>query len=242
MKQTEHTAIVLRRADYRDNDRMLTLLSPTRGKLEVLSRGCRKPRSSLRNASELFALGDFEFYEKNGHLTLISANLIETFYPLRQDLDRLSCGSYCLNVAEALSQPGQNAQELFMLLLHTLSRLTFSDQPWKPLLTGFLLHAANLSGMKPRLNHCVECSRRLGEEPVLFDQEEGGVVCRECAGQGRGRYPLSAGQLTWLRQALTKGSAEWVDEGDCTAPWTVMRPYLESRLDYPPRAGSMLPE
>lgn len=37
MRQTENTAIVLRYANYRDYDRMLTLLSPTRGKLEVLS-------------------------------------------------------------------------------------------------------------------------------------------------------------------------------------------------------------
>ena len=43
MQQTENTAIVLRYANYKDNDRMLTLLSPTRGKMEVLSRGCRRP-------------------------------------------------------------------------------------------------------------------------------------------------------------------------------------------------------
>lgn len=38
-----------------------------------------------------------------------------------------------------------------MLLLHTLSRLTFSDQEWKPLLAGFLLHYAAVIGFKPRL-------------------------------------------------------------------------------------------
>lgn len=38
-----------------------------------------------------------------------------------------------------------------MLLLHTLSRLTFSNQPWKPLLSGFLLHYATAGGYRPRL-------------------------------------------------------------------------------------------
>ena len=88
MKQTEHTAIVLRYANYRDNDRMLTLFSPTKGRIEALARGCRKPRSPILNASELFALGDFELYERGNHLTVISANLMETFYPLRADFDR----------------------------------------------------------------------------------------------------------------------------------------------------------
>ena len=47
MKQTEHTAIVLRYANYRDNDRMLTLFSPTKGRIEALARGCRKPRAAF---------------------------------------------------------------------------------------------------------------------------------------------------------------------------------------------------
>ena len=79
MRQTERTAIVLRYANYRDNDRMLTLFSPTQGRIEALARGCRKPRSPILNASEMFALGDFELYQKGAHLTVISANLIETF-------------------------------------------------------------------------------------------------------------------------------------------------------------------
>ena len=126
MRQTERTAIVLRFANYRDNDRMLTLFSPTQGRIEALSRGCRKPRSPILNASELFALGDFELYQKGVHLTVISANLIETFYPLRQDFDRLAVGTYLLGVAEAYIQPGVPAQELFMLL--SLYLLTVSGE------------------------------------------------------------------------------------------------------------------
>ena len=92
MKQTENTAIVLRFANYRDNDRMLTLLSPTRGRLDVMLRNCRKPKSQFLNAGELFALGDYLLYESGGHATVTSVNLIETFYPLRSDYDRLTCG------------------------------------------------------------------------------------------------------------------------------------------------------
>ena len=163
MKQTEHTAIVLRYANYRDNDRMLTLFSPTKGRIEALARGCRKPRSPILNASELFALGDFELYERGNHLTVISANLMETFYPLRADFDRLAVGTYLLGVVENVIQPGVPAQETFMLLLHTLSRLTFSDQPWRPLLTGFLLHLSQSEGFVPRLHHCVHCQRRIAD-------------------------------------------------------------------------------
>ena len=241
MRQTERTAIVLRYANYRDNDRMLTLFSPTQGRIEALARGCRKPRSPILNASEMFALGAFELYQKGAHLTVISANLIETFYPLRQDFDRLAVGTYLLGVAEAFIQPGVPAQELFMLLLHTLSRLTFTDQPWKPLVAGFLLHLSACEGFKPRLMHCVHCGKRLTEtESTWFDHGEGGLVCRECHLQSQ--TPVSAAQVNWMRIMLTQGSAGWVDSPEYTAPYRLLRKYVEGKLDRPVRAADMLPE
>ena len=241
MRQTERTAIVLRYANYRDNDRMLTLFSPSQGRIEALARGCRKPRSPILNASEMFALGDFELYQKGAHLTVISANLIETFYPLRQDFDRLAVGTYLLGVTEGFIQPGVPAQELFMLLLHTLSRLTFSDQPWRPLVAGFLLHLSASEGFKPRLMHCVHCGKRLTEnESIWFDQQEGGLVCRDC--HHSQHTPVTAAQARWMRTMLDTGSAGWVDAPDCSAPFRLLRKYVESRLDRPVRAGDMLPE
>ena len=148
MHQTDHTAIVLRNAPYKDNDRMLTLLSPTKGRVEALARGCRRPKSPLLNASELFALGDFDFYERGGRMTVTSATLIETFYPLRADFDRLAVGTYLLNLCELSAQPGQNCQELFMLLLHTLSRLTFSGSLFLTLLY-FLPNLLTVFGSMP---------------------------------------------------------------------------------------------
>lgn len=240
MRQTEHTAIVLRYANYRENDRMLTLFSPTKGRIEALARGCRRPRSPLLNASELFALGDYECYERGGHKTVVGATLIETFYPLRTDLDRLACGAYLLSLAEAAVQPNVPEQELFMLLLHTLSRLTFSTQEWKPLLAGFLLHYAACQGTKPRLNHCVCCGRPLAaEEQTYFDQAEGGLCCHGC--HAPGQTAVAAAQARWMRRTLDCGASAWVNDADCYAPFTLLRGFVESRLDRPIRAGSMLP-
>jgi len=241
MRQTENTAIVLRYANYKDNDRMLTLLSPTKGRIDAIARGCRRPRSALLNASELFALGDFQLYERGGHATVTSAVLIETFYPLRADFDRLACGTYLLNLAEAAAQPGEPSQELFMLLLHTLSRLTFSDQEWKPLLAGFLLHYAACQGTKPRLNHCIVCEKRLEEsEPVYFDRVEGGLCCHACHTQGQ--TAVAAAQARWMRQALQSGASGWVNTPDCYAPFTLLRAFVEERIDKPLRSAAMLPK
>jgi len=242
MIQTENTAIVLRHVNYRDNDRMVTLLSPTRGRIDAIIRNCRKPKSHNLNSGELFALGDYMLHENGGHMTVTSVRLIETFYPLRSDYDRLTCGIYLLNLAEAAAEPEQPDQELFMLLLHTLSRLTFSDQEWKPLLAGFLLHFSACQGFKPRLNHCVFCGKRLAEEePVFFDSEEGGTVCEACCCR-KDQAPLSPEQLRWMRMALETGSAGWVNTPKAFVPFILLRRYVEHRLGRRIRSAAMLPE
>ena len=251
MIQTENTAIVLRHVNYRDNDRMVTLFSPSRGRIDAIIRNCRKPKSHNLNAGELFALGDYMLYEAGGHVTVTSVHLIETFYALRQDYSRLTCGTYALSLTEAVIEPEQERQELFMLLLHTLSRLAFSDQPWRPLLAGFLLHFAACEGFKPRLNHCVSCGTRLGEEgPFFFDLPGGGLCCAACA-EKRKRIsrpgdpkpePLAAAEVRWMRQALQSGTASWLNTPEAYAPFSLLRRYVETRLGRRIRSGTLLPE
>lgn len=240
MRQTDRTAIVLRFANYQESDRMLTLFSPTQGRIDALARGCRKHKSAILCASDLFCLGDFELYQKGGRNTIVSATLTESFFHLREDFDRLTVGTYLLNAAECIIQPGVADQELFMLLLHTLTRLTYYDQPWQPLLAGFLLHLSACEGFMPCLDHCVHCEKPIEEgENTWFDTAGGGVVCRSCRLQAH--TPLAAQQLRWMRKMIRCGSASWVNTPDCTAPLKLLRDYVESRLDRPLRAASMLP-
>ena len=241
MIQTENTAIVLRRVNYRDNDRMVTLLSPSRGRIDALIRNCRKPKSQNLNAAELFSLGDYMVVETGGRMIVTSVRLIETFYPLRADYDRFTCAAWLLSLAEAVAEPEQEQRELFMLLLHTLSRLAFSDQPWKPLLSGFLLHFSACQGFKPRLNHCVLCGKRLEDPPFFFDAEEGGLCCGDCR-RSRTQVPVSPEQVRWMRNALTVGSASWVNTPEMEAPFQLLRSYTEGRLGRRLKPGAMLPE
>ena len=241
MIQTENTAIVLRRVNYRENDRMVTLLSPSRGRIDAVIRNCRKPRSHNLNAAELFALGDYMLVETGGRMTVTSVRLIETFYPLRADYDRLTCGTWLLSLAEAVAQPEQEQQELFMLLLHTLSRLTFSDQPWQPLLSGFLLHFSACQGFKPRLNHCTVCGRRPENPPFFFDTEGGGLCCGDCR-RLKTQVPLAPEELRWMRGALNTGSASWVDTPDARAPFSLLRAYTEEKLGRRFKSGALLPD
>ena len=99
-------AIVLHTADYRDNDRMLSLLTPEHGQLDALCRGCKKPQSPLMSAAQAFSYGEYVLYQAKGRMTVTSFQLIDSFYALREDYERLRYAACMLEVLRLQALPG----------------------------------------------------------------------------------------------------------------------------------------
>lgn len=223
--------IVLRHADYREHDRMLTLLSPQLGRVEALCRGCKKPQSPLLAASEWFSLGEYVLYAGKGRMTVTSCNLTESFYPLRTDYDRLKYATYLLSLAEASAQPGERAVELFTLLARSLFRLSYGEKSPEAITAAFLLHFSAISGYRPRLSHCVHCGKRMEDSEIrLMDLEEGGLICASCAQTLDAVQRVSPAQVNWMREILAIG----IDKSDLPeqdAPGVLLSRYAEMRLE-----------
>ena len=233
-------AIVLRHADYREHDRMLTLLSPSMGRVEALCRGCKRPQSPLLAASEWFALGEYVLFSGKGRMTVTSCNLTESFFSLRTDYDRLKYATYLLSVAEAAAQPGERAVELFTLLARSLSRLAYGGMDMKAVCAAFLLHFAAISGYRPRLSHCVHCGRELADSDIrLMDTESGGLICSSCAekqtpAQHEASQPVTPAQVLWMRDVLARG-IDQTDRPAADAPAALLSLYVEEKIEKPLR-------
>ena len=228
-------AIVLRHADYREHDRMLTLLSPSMGRIEALCRGCKRPQSPLLSASEWFALGEYVFYSGKGHLTVTACSLTETFFPLRADYEKLKYATYLLSIAEAAAQPGDRAVELFTLLARSLSRLAYGDQDEKAVAAAFLLHFSAISGYRPRLRHCVHCGKQMEDAEIrLFDLENGGLACLNCLKDRHNTRPVTAENVRWMRDILQNG-IDKTSPPPRDAPGPLLAEYVEARMEKPIR-------
>lgn len=224
-------AIVLRHADYRENDRMLTLLSPGMGRVEALCRGCKRVGSPLLAASEWFALGEYVLYAGKGRMTVTSCNLSESFYPLRTDYDKLKYATYLLAVSEAAVQPGERAVELFTLLARSLGRLAYQDRDQQAVTAAFLLHFAAINGYRPRLRHCVRCGKELQDDEIYWmDVQSGGLLCKDCHDTMENALPVTVNQVRWMRDVLRVG----IDKtalSDLDAPGSMLSRYVALRLE-----------
>jgi DNA repair protein RecO (recombination protein O) len=80
MDSLKTRGIVLKRTDYGEADRIVTVLTSDQGKLRLMARGVRKPKAKLAGGIELFSVSDMSFIRGRGEIgTLISARLDEHY-------------------------------------------------------------------------------------------------------------------------------------------------------------------
>lgn len=93
MKQLVTKGIILARTNYGEADRIITVLTPDHGKLRLMAKGVRKPKSKLAGGIELFSVSDITFiHGKKDIGTLVSSRLDTHFGNIVKDIDRTMLG------------------------------------------------------------------------------------------------------------------------------------------------------
>ena len=193
-------AIVTGYTDYRDNDRMLTLFSAEKGRIDCKARNCRKPTAPLLSCAQPFVFGEYELFTQNDRVTVNGCDVRETFYPLREDVDRFMVASVAAQLCNRVIEHESPDEPLFSLLYHTLSFLAYAEIDPKDMLISFLLRFLDHAGYRPSLTRCAVCRRDVRSDAVLFySADAGGVVCAGCPHGGK---PVSKLSLEAMRRIL----------------------------------------
>ena len=197
-------AIVLRRKDIGEADRILTLFTPNLGKVRAVAKGIRKPRSRKAGHLELFTCTKL-LLAKGRDLDIITqAEVLEPYRPLREDLLRGAYAAYMVELLDRFAPDGEEHPELYDLLRQGLGwAATAGDLALAA--RYYDLHLLSLAGFQPQLRRCVICGSSLLAEDQFFSPIDGGVVCPRCAEQRAGGpnpaggMPLSLSALKLLR-------------------------------------------
>ena len=192
--------IVLRETNYKEADKILTVLTAEGGKRTVKARGCRRKGSALSAAAQLLAWSDMTLFEYKDYYTLNEGSTVALFRHVREDLNKLALGSYFAEVVEAVAEEGHPEPEMLSLLLNSLYALDTLDKPLPLVKAAFELRLLCAAGYAPLADACGVCGAGDPEEPFLNLSE--GVLhcaaCREEVGDGIS-MPLSRGALAALR-------------------------------------------
>ncbi len=206
-------AIILKRTDAGEADRLLTVLTPDLGKLRVNAKGARKPASRKSGYVELFS--HVEFLLARGHQVdvVTQVDTRDAFSPLRENLERMGYAYYFAELMDRFAEEGTENHALFELLRTALGWLGETDAPIL-LARFFELRLLHHVGYRPQLFECVNCAKPVEPIENYFSVEAGGVLDPECtlnrreqiAGHARDAEPISLTALKILRYLQTR---EW---------------------------------
>ncbi len=178
-------ALILRRRDYSDADRILTVFTPGLGKLELIAKGVRKTTSRKAGHLELFTHASLLVAQARTWDIITEAVTVESFRHLREDLDHIGRAGYICELLDAFTEAEDENQPLWDLALLALRVLNeASDYDPQLLLRWFELHLLSLTGFQPELFHCLGCGEALEPVTNFLSLQEGGVYCPRC-GQSR---------------------------------------------------------
>ena len=178
--------IVLRNTDYSETSKVVTVLTPDRGKLAGLVKGAKRARSRFGSSLEPITHIELLFYEKEGRSlrNVTQTDIVETFSPIKSDFDKLAYGGYFVELCDRFVQESEESSEMFSFMLESLRLLCGWTGELELLATGFGLGFLALAGFAPILDACAQCGSTSLRGKVRFCAEEGGVLCANCTGQG----------------------------------------------------------
>jgi DNA repair protein RecO (recombination protein O) len=200
-------ALVLRRRDQGDADRILTLFTPELGRLEVIAKGVRKTSSRKAGHLEPFTHVSLLLAQARTWDIITEVVTVEPFRHLRENLDAIGRAGYVAELVDAFAQSDdehRNVWDLTTFVLRELdasaareaaahARVAASGSPESNaapnlnaidrnmLLVWFMLHMLSVSGFQPNLSTCLACDGELQPETNFFNAGEGGFYCPRCA-------------------------------------------------------------
>jgi len=116
-------AIVLKRSDLGEADRILTLFTPGKGKIRAVAKGTRRPISKLAGHVDLLCRSQLQLALGRNLDIVTQAEGRENFLHLRADLWHMTCGFYLAELVDRFVEDHTQHYDIYVLLLETLRYL-----------------------------------------------------------------------------------------------------------------------
>lgn len=197
MSQERDEGVVLRTYQLGEADRIVVMMTKQHGKVRAVAKGIRKTGSRFGSRLEPLTHMSVMFWQGRSSLgTINQVDVIERFWKVREDLDRLNAGLCMLEVVDQVAQEDHADPKLVETLVRALRVLDDPSRDHTLVAPAFFLRVLELEGAGPVTDSCAGCG---SDGPlVAFDMIEGGVLCQACR---RGR-PVSADGLVLLQRIL----------------------------------------
>ncbi|MGE5371659.1 MAG: DNA repair protein RecO [Solirubrobacterales bacterium] len=197
------SGLVLKSYDFKEADQIVVVFSGDLGKIRVVARGVKKPKSSLRALVQPFCYSDFYLVPSGDMYILTQGKSLDFFPELRTNLDRTLQALYVVELLEKCVADRDPHPELLVLVLETLRFLSGKERG-DFILRHFEARLAVQLGLAPVLDQCQGCGSKVKLNG--FSSEAGGALCSACAAEA-GARTVSPAALSALNLLMKNNTA-----------------------------------
>lgn len=169
-KDFKSEAIVLKRTNYGEADRILQIITPA-GKMAVMAKAVRKEKSRLAGGIEMFCLSDIVLHKGNSDLSVLTSAKMKEFYKgILADLDRIELASEILKkISRAADMT--DSEDYFSLAKQCLTAL---DKHANSALieAWFYLNLANICGEQVNIITDTRGEKLQADQQYTWDSTE----------------------------------------------------------------------
>ena len=182
MAQIRARGIIVKQSDYGEGHRMLSIFTEEYGIVKAVSYGVKKSKSKTGAASQFLCYADFDLYQgvNRDVMNVNSVETIDAFYPLSEDIKKLSLCVYLADITYSLLGMNNPDERILRLFLNSVYALAYRNALLQKVKTVYELKLMCAGGYMPTVNECVSCGKK---DVYAFDLSKGGAVCRECGGK-----------------------------------------------------------
>lgn len=196
MSTVRTRAIVIRRTNYGEADRVLKLLTPE-GQMSAMAKGVRREKSKLAGGIELFGVSDITLHQGKGDLAILTSARLDAFYGrIVEDYDRLQFGYEVINAVSKASDQIDDAA-WFDILEQVYKGLDEPNIQLRLTQVWFYLRYAELTGYELSLERDVAGNKLSANKQYMYDVSEKGLRPSE---QG----DITADHIKFLRLVAAK--------------------------------------
>lgn len=195
--------VVIKEVTYKENDKIITLLTDDLGKISCIARGAKRTNSPILANSQYLVYSEFVLYRSKNFYYINSAEVINTFYNLRIDFDKLTYIFELTRLLNSVTDENEDTSNILKLFLNTLFAIDKYTTDINVLNAVFKIKLFQLLGFAPRVQDCINCKTNLENNEIFYDYVSNSFYCGNCVGIDKRRYiKLSKATLIAIRYVL----------------------------------------
>lgn len=163
--------LIIRSNEYKDKDRLLSVLTADRGLITICAKGVSKPGSSLGCFSMPYMLCDFVVSVSHGYYYLKDASIIESNSKIMDSLEQMTVAAHISSCLMDCTLQSENAKEAYELAVYAYYMLANNKDKYLLIYSAFNWRLLTIAGFT-----------------VLYDLDD---PLNKASGDKQGRYMIN---------------------------------------------------